>query len=94
MQSKPCLNQGWILDGCSFNAENVSKLFQGIIYLFLVYLKVDGDENEDLKDNPEIIIALEASDKYLKQKTMELSESELNTKYGSEAGKLTHHQFI
>jgi adenylate kinase len=66
--SKPCKNQGYILDGLALTPEEVKAVFS---------MEESSEEGSglDLEAMPEFIVTLEATDYFLRKRVMALSES-------------------
>ncbi|XP_072756801.1 adenylate kinase 7 isoform X2 [Anoplolepis gracilipes] len=90
LKSKDCLNQGYVMDGYPKTIEQTRKLF--------LIDKEDLEEEEKQYENeeieiknfnitilPELVVILEASDKFLKERVINLPEKEIqNTHYTEE----------
>ncbi|KAI9140724.1 hypothetical protein BKA69DRAFT_1125458 [Paraphysoderma sedebokerense] len=77
LNTMPCLNQGYALDGYPTTLDEASALF-----------KAEGDSGVQNTESyiPEFIISLEASDDFIKDRIMKLPESEVEgTKNSEEA---------
>ncbi|KAG5265339.1 hypothetical protein AALO_G00241190 [Alosa alosa] len=70
LKSKPCQNQGFVLDGFPKTYDQAKELFYA-----------EEEEGEDMKTSkkitPEIIFALDATDAFLKDRVLNLPESEV-----------------
>lgn len=84
LHSKPCQNQGFILDGFPKTYEQAKELFA-----------VDEDAEDDGEDSklqydrltmPELIVNLDAPDEFLRERIMELPESVVVGTHNSEEG--------
>lgn len=77
--SKPCKNQGYILDGLAMTPEEVKAVFS---------MEDSGDEGSglDMEAMPEFILTIEATDYFLRKRVMSLSETK--TGQNSEEGFL------
>ncbi|KAJ3341517.1 Adenylate kinase 7 [Gonapodya sp. JEL0774] len=82
LNSMPCKNQGYILDSYPATMEDAGMVFK---------ILDDDDSGDDKKAKfdeivmPEIVIALEASDDFLKDRVMKLPETDdLKSKYAEE----------
>ncbi|KAL4237761.1 Adenylate kinase 7 [Mactra antiquata] len=82
--SMPCQNQGFILDGFPKNIEQAKELFQS---------EDDEEPEESAKATsynklimPEFVINLKANDDFLKQRIMNLPESEVVNTHNTEEG--------
>lgn len=80
LRSMPCRNQGYILNGFPNNMDEATLLF-----------KSSGEDDKDEKNGsddliiPDIVISLECSDDYIKERIMNLPESSIaNTKNSEE----------
>ncbi|XP_020284340.1 adenylate kinase 7-like isoform X2 [Pseudomyrmex gracilis] len=86
LKSKDCLNQGYVMDGHPKTLEQARMLF-------LIGEK-DLDKGEEVFEDdgnvnwtilPELVVVLEASDEFLKERVMNLPESEIqDTRYTEE----------
>jgi len=85
LTSKQCKNQGYVLDGFPKTREQAQILFQ-----------VSEEEMEEFEDGdlptvsymPEMIIGLEATDDWLKERVMNLSEETIQGTHNDEEGFL------
>eukprot|EP00003_Mantamonas_plastica_P025741 TRINITY_DN5110_c0_g1_i7.p1 TRINITY_DN5110_c0_g1~~TRINITY_DN5110_c0_g1_i7.p1 ORF type:complete len:784 (+),score=355.99 TRINITY_DN5110_c0_g1_i7:218-2353(+) len=87
--SNKCANQGYILDGFPTSLEQAQELFKYVI-------EEDEDGNVDVPEDfeegqldprlvPDFVIVLEASDKFLRERVMDLSEEQVEgTNYNEE----------
>eukprot|EP00731_Ephydatia_muelleri_P027932 Em0019g805a len=90
LKSKPCQNQGFILDGFPKTCEQAKELF--------AEEEEEGDKDEGEKDAkeptynkllmPETIVSLDASDDFLKTRIMNLPESKVAGTHNTEEGLL------
>ncbi|PVD26309.1 hypothetical protein C0Q70_13980 [Pomacea canaliculata] len=80
LKSKPCQNQGFILDGYPKTSEQAKELFA-------LEDEEEGDEDKTPFDNtimPQFIICLEAPDDFLKQRIMNLPEAVVSGTHNTE----------
>ncbi|KYM83836.1 Putative adenylate kinase 7 [Atta colombica] len=89
LNSKDCLNQGYVMDGHPKTLEHARNLFL-ISKDDLEEIKVKMDDNVEIRNVntailPELIIVLEASDEFLKERIINRPEREIqNTHYTEE----------
>ena len=83
LRSKPCQNQGFILDGFPKTMDHAKELFA---------IGDEGEEEEesqatyDKKVMPEIVVSLEAPDEFLKARIMNLPENVVTGTHNTEEG--------
>lgn len=84
LRSKPCQNQGFILDGFPKTLQQARELFAG-----------DDDEGEaeeegkssfDKSTMPEVVVCMEADDAFLKNRIMNLPENVVTGTHNTEEG--------
>jgi len=77
LKSKPCLNQGYVLDGYPNFTDEANELFKS--------LRDDSEDGSDNSPNPEFVFSLEASDLFIKSRIMKLPESQITALNNEEA---------
>ncbi|EFN64839.1 Putative adenylate kinase 7 [Camponotus floridanus] len=87
LKSKDCLNQGYVMDGYPKTIEQARKLFMSDKENLEKEVEQFEDENIEIENTilPELVIVLEASDEFLKERVINLPEKEIqNTHYTEE----------